>query len=391
MSKRIPITIGVVLLALILAACGAPSTPAPQPTATKVPTVNTPAMGEAEAKQIAAQTSECTQAGTLQDTATYNPNSATWWIDIKADKPGCSPACVVNAVTKQAAVNWRCTGAGVPPTNTSKPTGGQMANPASENCTKQGGQLVIQTLGDGGQYGVCLFEDNRQCEEWALLHGDCPVGGLKITGYTTPAAQYCAITGGTYAITSGGNTANETGTCTFKDGTTCDVNDYYNGKCAPGSTPAAPATPISAAIQPLPVEVCNGEAQAMAHTLNITEVTQSNVPLTDPTNGKSGTGCQSLVTGTGTGQQFQSPDAVIKSLDAMLKDEGWTEDQMLASGGPTGMGSGYRKDNQLCLDAAIWQPDASANCPKDQPISACKVTPEQQLYTITLNCGVETP
>jgi putative hemolysin len=32
-----------------------------------------------------------------------------------------------------------------------------------------------------GQYGVCFFEDNRQCEEWALLRGDCPVGGKKVT------------------------------------------------------------------------------------------------------------------------------------------------------------------------------------------------------------------
>jgi putative hemolysin len=288
--------------------------------------------------------------------------------------------------TKKAEINWRCTGAVVP---TAAPqTNANMANPASVNCTKQGGQLVIQTRGDGGQYGVCLFEDNRQCEEWALLHGDCPVGGLKVTGYVTPAAQYCAITGGTYTITSGGNTPNETGTCTFKDGSMCDANDYYNGKCTPGNKPVTLTPSAATSIQPLSMEVCDGEAQAMAHTLNITEVTQSNAPLTDPSNGKSGTGCQSLA--AGTGQQFQSPDAVIKALDGMLKSEGWTEDQMLASGGPTGMGSGYRKDNQLCMDAAIWQPDASANCPQDQPISACAVTPEQQLYTITLNCGVET-
>jgi putative hemolysin len=384
MSKRIPVIISVVLLALILAACAAPSAPAPRPTATVVPVVNTPAMSEAEAKQIAAQSSECTQAGTLQDTATYNPNSTTWWIDIKADKPGCSPACVVDAVTKKAEVNWRCTGVGVP---TDAPqANANLANPASQNCIKQGGQVIIQTRGDGGQYGVCLFEDNRQCEEWALLHGDCPVGGLKITGYTTPAAQYCAITGGTYSITSGGNTPNETGTCTFRDGSVCDANDYYNGKCTPGNKPATPSA--AADIQPLPVEVCNGEAQAMAHTLNITEVTQSNVPLADPSNGKSGTGCQSLATGTGA--QYQSPDAVNKELGSMLVSEGWKEDPMLAAGGPTGIGSGYRKDNQLCLTSARWQPDASANCPNDQPISACEVKPEQQIYTITLNCGVET-
>jgi putative hemolysin len=380
MLNRITFVLSLVAAIGLLAACAAPSAPAPNSTATVAPVVNTPPLGEAEAKQIAAQTSECAQAGPLQDTATYNPNSMTWWIDIQADKPGCSPACVVSAATQQAEVNWRCTGVIAP---TAAPgANANLANPASENCVKQGGTVSIQTRGDGGEYGVCLFEDNRQCEEWALLNGDCPVGGLKITGYATPAAQYCAITGGTYTITSGGNTPDEIGTCTFKNGATCDANDYYNGKCSANSAPTA-----ATAIQPLPDEVCNGMAQDMAHTLAITEVTQSIEPLTDPANGQSGNGCQSLA--AGAGQQFQSPVAVIKSLDTMMTEDGWVEDPMLAAGGPTGMGSGYRNDNQLCLTAAMWKPDASANCPQDQPISACPVTPEQQLYTITLNCGIE--
>jgi hypothetical protein len=108
-----------------------------------------------------------------------------------------------------------------------------MANPASVNCVEQGGTLSIEEWGDGGQCGVCFFEGNRQCEEWAMLNGDCPVGGIKVTGYVTPAAQYCAITGGTYAVTGNPNTPNETGTCTFKNGQTCDAGDYYNGKCSP--------------------------------------------------------------------------------------------------------------------------------------------------------------
>ncbi len=111
-----------------------------------------------------------------------------------------------------------------------------MANPASENCVKQGGTLSIQKRGDGGEYGVCMFEDNRQCEEWALLRGDCPTGGLKITGYVTLAAQYCAITGGQYQITGDSNTDQERGTCTFKNGKTCDVWDYYAGKCDPNAS-----------------------------------------------------------------------------------------------------------------------------------------------------------
>ena len=63
---------------------------------------------------------------------------------------------------------------------------------------------------------MCYFEDNRQCEEWALLRGDCPVGGVKVTGYATPAARYCAITGGTYTVTGKSGAVDEQGTCTSR-------------------------------------------------------------------------------------------------------------------------------------------------------------------------------
>lgn len=108
-----------------------------------------------------------------------------------------------------------------------------LANPASENCVKQGGAVSIQKRGDGGEYGICVFEDNRQCEEWALQRGECPVGGLKITGYVTTAAQYCAITGGAYTITGKSNQPDEQGTCAFQNGKTCDAWEYYNGTCSP--------------------------------------------------------------------------------------------------------------------------------------------------------------
>lgn len=117
----------------------------------------------------------------------------------------------------------------MPPAQAQTQTG--IANPASENCVAQGGTLSITERGDGGQYGICYFEDNRQCEEWALLRGDCPVGGLKVTGYVTPAATYCAITGGEYAVTGNSGQEDEQGTCTFKNGTSCDVWAYYNGQC----------------------------------------------------------------------------------------------------------------------------------------------------------------
>jgi putative hemolysin len=108
-----------------------------------------------------------------------------------------------------------------------------LANPASENCIAKGGELRIETAGDGGQYGVCLFEDNRQCEEWALLRGACPAGGIRITGYVTPQARYCAIRGGDYVVThEQAATTPEEGTCTLPGEPTCDALALYEGRCS---------------------------------------------------------------------------------------------------------------------------------------------------------------
>ncbi len=260
-----------------------------------------------------------------------------------------------------------------------------LANPASENCVAQGGTLRIEERGDLGQIGVCYFDDNRQCEEWAMLRGDCPVGGLKVTGYVTEAGRYCAITGGTYTANGAASADPEQGACAFPDGTQCDVWEYYNGTCSPGTAAPAGETPSAAGITPLSMELCDGQAQAMSHALNDLIPTVTEEPLSDLVSGASGVGCQATITGTGA--DFASPMAVVGTLGGMLQEQGWTEDQMFLADGPTGTATGFRKDGQLCLVAADWSPAESANCPADQPISTCAVTPEQQLYTVTLNCG----
>lgn len=114
-----------------------------------------------------------------------------------------------------------------------------ISNPASSNCLQKGGKLEIENKvyrdKDFGQIGICYFEDNRQCEEWALFRGDCPLGGLKVTGYITQAARFCAITGGEYKTTkvySNGAVDDEDGTCTFKNAKVCNVWSYFKGDCS---------------------------------------------------------------------------------------------------------------------------------------------------------------
>ena len=115
-----------------------------------------------------------------------------------------------------------------------------LANPASVNCSKVGGSLTIEKNGTGGEYGLCYFEDNRACEEWALMRGECPVGGVKTTGFDTVDQKYCAWSGGqTLAVPNS--------ICTFKNGSKCSTVDFYNGKCE--ITPTLPVACMADAKQ----------------------------------------------------------------------------------------------------------------------------------------------
>jgi putative hemolysin len=57
-----------------------------------------------------------------------------------------------------------------------EPTQAGLANPASVHCQDQGYTLEIHTAEDGGQYGVCVFPDGSQCDEWAFYRGECGPG-----------------------------------------------------------------------------------------------------------------------------------------------------------------------------------------------------------------------
>lgn len=107
----------------------------------------------------------------------------------------------------------------------------QRANPASRACVDAGATVQVEKRPGGGEYGVCTFTANRQCEEWALLRGRCPSGGVQITDYVTPAGRYCAITGGTYAITAANGTVEERGSCTLPGPTVCGADEYFAGAC----------------------------------------------------------------------------------------------------------------------------------------------------------------
>jgi putative hemolysin len=83
------------------------------------------------------------------------------------------------------------------------PSAPPFIDPASlspaRHCEAQGGKRGAER-GPDGEIGVCVFADNRQCEEWALLLGECPPGGIAVGGYATTSERHCAIRGGRMTI-----------------------------------------------------------------------------------------------------------------------------------------------------------------------------------------------
>lgn len=140
-------------------------------------------------------------------------------------------ACLAGSLSVMFLVGCARPSAPVQQTVAASGRSAQRANPASEHCVQQGAKSVIERGPGGGQYGVCIFPDNRQCEEWALFRGACPSGGIRVAGYATPAARYCAITGGRYTVVARSGADDEQGVCMPPKGGTCDADAYYRGTC----------------------------------------------------------------------------------------------------------------------------------------------------------------
>lgn len=126
------------------------------------------------------------------------------------------------------------------PTATATRDTATIANPASAYCEEQGDKLEIRTAQDGSQYGVCMFKDESECEEWAYYRGECKPGDMDVApaptatpaGIANPASTYCVEQGGTSEIRTAED-GSQYGVCSFPDGRECEEWAFFREECAP--------------------------------------------------------------------------------------------------------------------------------------------------------------
>ena len=157
----------------------------------------------------------------------------------------------------------------------------------------------------------------------------------------------------------------------------------------PAATTALPIVELQGDLQPLSETDCIDLADAMSQALGIPGDTAV-APFDDYVSGKNGAGCQTTV--TGTGNDFQHVGAIADTLTEMLRSREWQEDINYAGGGAGGLIAGFRKADGLCLLVVNSGPSDEGLCSNDEPFAACweRLTPEQRIFTITLNCTQDT-
>lgn len=182
-----------------------------------------------------------------------------------------------------------------------------------------------------------------------------------------PASVFCQEQGGQLEIRA--ENGGQVGYCVFLDGSECEEWNFFNGPCLPASA-----------------SVCGFLAGNLESKLGVEAAitAQTSFEDYDYINGQTGTGCQ--ITASGTGLDFEDAGVLSDAVNGMFQEGGWQADLNYEADGPTGSMGGYRQGGALCLWATEWATSAEANCPSDQPISACQLTPEQTLYTAAINC-----
>jgi hypothetical protein len=143
------------------------------------------------------------------------------------------------------------------------------------------------------------------------------------------------------------------------------------------------AASSSLAYSPVSTEVCQILQELASQSIGLAFSMDMNGYFADPLTGETGKGC--VLTAMATGMKFSDPASVRSVLvNGFL---GWNEQINYQADGPTGASTAMTRDMGLLLIVVEWIPSPDANCPADQPISACNLTPEQKLYTIQISAA----
>ncbi|HNY35753.1 MAG TPA: DUF333 domain-containing protein [Candidatus Pacearchaeota archaeon] len=89
------------------------------------------------------------------------------------------PVCGVNKKTYSNECFSKAAGVNIKYKGECQKETSEVANPASVFCTQQGYTLEMRSNDDGSQYGVCIFGEGKECDEWKFYNKECGTEYIK--------------------------------------------------------------------------------------------------------------------------------------------------------------------------------------------------------------------
>ena len=165
-------------------------------------------------------------------------------------------------------------------------------------------------------------------------------------------------------------------------------------RCFPIWLPAAVAiallsSPIQAQVgttlKPIPAAECQ-KLSAQMQTATGFKATASEDDFTDITSGVDGRSCH--ISGSASNLAIADPAELMAKAAQPFAD--WKSEAARDDNGPNGSEKGYVSGNRIATIQVNWEPGPGVSCSDKQPLSACKITPQQKMWTVVIDVVEQT-
>jgi len=138
------------------------------------------------------------------------------------------------------------------------------------------------------------------------------------------------------------------------------------------------------ALQPIPTAECQQFAGQIQAAVGFAMST-SEGDFTDLTDNSDGRSCH--IQGSTSGQAYAAPSELAAKIATVFAN--WREDPARAADGPDGTEKGLTSGNRIATIEVSWEPGPGVTCSDKQPLSACKILPQQKLWTAMIDIVVK--
>jgi len=139
-----------------------------------------------------------------------------------------------------------------------------------------------------------------------------------------------------------------------------------------------------ATLQPIPPADCRKFA-AQAQAAVGFAMTAGEDDFTDLTDGSDGRSCH--ISGSAANQNYGAPAELAARVGQAFGD--WKEDPARAADASSGLEKGLVSGNRIATIQVSWEPGPGAICSDKEPLSACRITPQQKLWNVVIDIVVK--